>query len=75
MDDFLARCEVEGRPQTPEATNRLDAEFLAVLKRCNERALKMFKRARAGEARPVSDAPKEVSTSEVPLTPLHRKKQ
>jgi hypothetical protein len=52
MDDFLARCQAEGPPETPEATERLDAEFLAILKRCNARTVEIYRQARAGDPVP-----------------------
>jgi uncharacterized membrane protein YeaQ/YmgE (transglycosylase-associated protein family) len=52
MDDFLARCQAEGPPETPEATERLDAEFLAILKRCNARTVEIYRQARAGDPAP-----------------------
>ena len=51
MDDFLARCQATG-PITREEEAQLDKEFLEVLKRVNQRAVEMFKSAKAGAHAP-----------------------
>jgi hypothetical protein len=52
MDEFVKRCEVEGRPVTAEERKRREKLFSEIMQRCAARAEKIFERASSGDPAP-----------------------
>ncbi len=52
MDEFLKRCEAEGKPPTPEELEHRSKLFIEIQQRCAARAQKIFDRASTGYPAP-----------------------